>query len=200
MILAAVLSARSTPVMTYVHNILVVANLTTASNELTATLAARTARERVAFHVIVPATPCGGGRATANERLTRLIDRLRAAGIQVDGEVANGDPMVAVTEAWDPRRYNEIIVCTLPMRMSKWLHRGLPERIGEVTGAPVTHVVCRPPRQIHTSPAPPREKSPMGPLSVLGWGGRRTELNRTPEATVGETRAAAGAERRKGRV
>ena len=54
--------------------------------------------------------------------------------------------MVAVTDAWDPKRHDEIIVSTLPMRFSKWMHAGLPERISRLTGAPVTHVVAEPPK------------------------------------------------------
>ena len=44
-------------------------------------------------------------------------------------------------DEWDPRRYDEIVVSTLPQMVSKWLHAGLPERIERITGARVTHVV-----------------------------------------------------------
>jgi hypothetical protein len=151
-------------------HVLVVANVTAASDELLAPLEARAAEEPVAFTLIVPATSSGGGRAGAAERLSEAVEHLRAAGLQVDGEVADGDPIVAVSETWDPRRYDEIVVSTLPMRVSKWLHAGLPQRIGELTGAPVTHVVSQPRPPVEIVLAPPREKSVMGPLSVLGWG------------------------------
>jgi hypothetical protein len=84
--------------------------------------------------------------------------------------------MVAVTDAWDPMRYDEIIVSTLPMRFSKWMHAGLPERIARVTGAPVTHVVSEPPKPpAQTTARPQREDAEalMGPLSVLAWGGQK---------------------------
>jgi hypothetical protein len=74
-------------------------------------------------------------------------------------------------ETWDPKRYDAIIVSTLPMRVSKWLRHGLQQRIAELTAAPVTHVVCEPPPPpTVTEPAPPHHKNPIGPLSVLGWG------------------------------
>jgi hypothetical protein len=82
-----------------------------------------------------------------------------------------------VTDAWDPKRYDEIIVSTLPMRFSKWLHAGLPERIGKLTDAPVTHVVSQPPKPAPEVAPPPaaRTESAMGPLSVLAWGGHKDQ-------------------------
>jgi hypothetical protein len=80
-----------------------------------------------------------------------------------------------VTETWDPKLYDEIILVTLPMRLSKWLHAGLPERIARLTGAPVTHVISQPHPEPEVVPAPPHERAAMGPLSVLGWGARHTE-------------------------
>ena len=77
--------------------------------------------------------------------LDEALDQMAAAGLEAEGTVGDPDPIVAVTEAWDPKRYDEIIVSTLPMRLSKWLHAGLPERIERITGAPVTHVVSQPP-------------------------------------------------------
>ena len=86
------------------------------------------------------------------------IEYLRAAGLEVDGTVGDADPVVAVTEAWDPKRYDEIVVSTLPMRFSKWLHAGLPERVAKLTGAPVTHVVSQPPKpEVADRPPPAHE-------------------------------------------
>jgi hypothetical protein len=84
--------------------------------------------------------------------------------------------LVAVTDAWDPKTHDEIIVSTLPMRFSKWMSAGLPQRISRVTGAPVTHVVAQPPKPPVPTTAPPaRDESStaMGPLAVLAWGGQK---------------------------
>ncbi len=165
-------------IMTWKTNVLVVANVTATSHELLDVLEARAERAPSTFTLIVPATPFGGGRAAALENLAQAIEHLRRAGLEVDGGVGDGDPIVAVTEAWDPKRYDEIIVSTLPMRFSKWLHAGLPERIAKMTGAPVTHLVSQPPKAaIETVPPPARENRGvvMGPLSVLGWGGQKPQ-------------------------
>jgi hypothetical protein len=160
--------------MTWRRNVLVVANVTATSDELVSALKERAGSEPTAFTFIVPATPFGGGRAAANEKLQAALEQLRAAGLEADGSVGSPDPCVAVTDLWDPRRYDEIIVSTLPIRLSTWLHAGLPERIAKLTGAPVTHLISRPPAPaVETVPAPPHEKRPMGALSVLAWGGHR---------------------------
>jgi GABA permease len=162
--------------VTWKRNLLVVANVTAASDELIATLKDRSAQGACSFRLIVPATPLRGGREAAQTKLREALSQLHEAGLEGDGAVGDSDPLVAVTEAWDPKRYDEIIVCTLPMRLSKWLHAGLPERIAKLTDAPVTHVVAQPPRPPVES-APPRSRegaaSVMGPLQVLGWGGHK---------------------------
>jgi hypothetical protein len=110
--------------------------------------------------------------------LDAAISKLSGAGLEISGEIGDVDPIVAVTETWDPRRFDEIVVSTLPMRVSKWLHAGLPERIGKLTGAPVTHVVSSPPKpQPVKAPAPAHEDRGvvMGPLSVLAWGAQKPQ-------------------------
>jgi hypothetical protein len=162
--------------MAWKRNVLVVANVTAASEELLAALKARAERESISFTLVVPATPFGGGRAAAEQKLNESLEQLRALGLETDGNVGNADPIIAVTDAWDPKRYDEIVVSTLPMRVSKWLHAGLPERIEKITGAPVTHVVSQPPKPpVATAPAPEHEKRPLGPLTVLGWGGHKDD-------------------------
>lgn len=162
--------------MAWKRSVLVVANVTATSSELMKELQTRGAREPTSFTLIVPATPFAGGGQAAVEMLSAALAQLREAGLEADGAVGAPDPIVAVTDAWDPKRYDEIVVSTLPMRLSKWLHAGLPERIGKITGAPVTHVVSEPPKPaIESTPAPaPEDRSAsMGPLKVLGWGAQR---------------------------
>ncbi|MBV9311638.1 MAG: hypothetical protein JOZ73_12450 [Solirubrobacterales bacterium] len=156
--------------MAWKHNVLVVANITSTSPELIDQLKARAEREQSSFTLIVPAGG-PGGREAAKQKLREALDVLREAGLEADGSVGPPDSLVAVTEAWDPRRYDEIIVSTLPMKFSKWLHAGLPERVEKATGAVVTHVIAQPPHpEIEPVQLPPHEKDALGPLSVLGWG------------------------------
>jgi hypothetical protein len=148
--------------------VLVVANVTAASPELEAALVAVAGGRPTSFTLLVPATRDGGDEA----RLDEALGRLRAAGLEIDGRVADSDPIIAISEAWDPRRHDEIIVSTLPTHVSKWLNAGLPKRVADLTGALVTHVVAAPrPAAVPAPAPPPREKHPLGPLSVLGWGG-----------------------------
>ena len=150
-----------------------VANVTATSDEL---IEALKARAPASFTLVIPATPSGGGREAAAAKLDDALEQLRAAGLEAEGSVGNGDPILAVTDVWDPKKYDEIIVSTLPMRFSKWLHGGLPERIGKLTDAPVTHVVSQPPRpKPEVAPPPAHPDNGMGPLSVLAWGGRKEQ-------------------------
>jgi hypothetical protein len=162
--------------MTWKRNVLVLANVTATSPELHEELKARTGREPTMFTLVVPATPFAGGREAALQQLDEATQQLREAGLEVNGAVGDGDPIVAVAEIWNPKFYDEIIVSTLPMRLSKWLHAGLPERIERITGAPVSHVVSYPPKpqpQTTTPPARDDAAAALGPLSVLGWGGQK---------------------------
>jgi hypothetical protein len=162
--------------MAWKRNILVVANVTATSHELIEALKAQARKSPASFTLILPHSPFGGGRASANAKLTEALTQLRAAGIEVEGHVGDADPLIAVTEAWDPKRYDEIIVSTLPMRVSKWLHAGLPERIAKLTGCQVTHVVSEPPKPPVEAVPPPSHDTPsqkLGPLGVLAWGGHK---------------------------
>jgi hypothetical protein len=151
--------------MAWRTNVLVVANVTASSEDLLGALR-RLAEHRAAhFTLIVPASPFGGGRTGAAATLETALQHLREAGLEADGLVGDGDPCVAVTEAYDPRRHDQIVVSTLPLGASKWLHAGLPERIARLTDAPVTHVVSRPRATPPESvPAPPHAES----LGLLG--------------------------------
>jgi len=127
--------------------VLVVANVTADSPELIRALTARTAQDPCSFTLIVPAPVAGSaGREAATARLETALANLRAAGVQADGVVGDHDVIAAVHEAWDPRRYDEIVVCTLPTGTSKWLQVDLPHRIQKLTDARVRHVVAEPPR------------------------------------------------------
>jgi hypothetical protein len=158
--------------MTWKRNILVLANVTAASDELLDALHARAGREQCAFKLIVPATHAGGGRARAEEKVQEAVSKLREAGLEADGSVCDPDPIIAITDAWDPKRFDEIVIATLPTALSKWLQTDLPHRVEKLTGAPVTHVVASPPKPpLEVVPPKPHEKANvLTPLTVLRWG------------------------------
>jgi hypothetical protein len=158
-------------------NVLVVANLTAGSKHLLDALKARADRSPIRVTLVMPARGPGlGGKEAVRERLEEALKGMRAAGLEADGAIGDADPMEAVAECFDPARHDEAIVCTLPGRSSKWLQHDFPHRVARFTGVPVTHVVADDLRPAPaTSPAPTHEREPLGPLSVLAWGGRRSE-------------------------
>jgi hypothetical protein len=158
-------------------NVLVVANLTANSQHLLDALKARAERSPIRVTLVMPAQGPGlGGREAVKARLDEALEGMRAAGLEANGAIGDADPMEAVAEYFDPARHDEAIVCTLPGRSSKWLQHDFPHRVARFTGVPVTHVVADDLRPAPaTSPAPTHEREPLGPLSVLSWGGRRSE-------------------------
>jgi hypothetical protein len=158
-------------------NVLVVANLTANSQHLLDALKARAERSPIRVTLVMPAQGPGlGGREAVKARLDEALEGMRAAGLEANGAIGDADPMEAVAECFDPARHDEAIVCTLPGRSSKWLQHDFPHRVARFTGVPVTHVVADDLRPAPaTSPAPTHERQPLGPLSVLSWGGRRSE-------------------------
>jgi len=158
-------------------NVLVVANLTANSTHLLDWLKHRAERGPIRITLVMPASGPGlGGREAVRERLDEALEGMRSAGLEADGAIGDADPMEAVAECFDPARHDEAIVCTLPGRSSKWLQYDFPHRVARFTGVPVTHVVADDLRPAPaTSPAPTHERQPLGPLSVLAWGGRRSE-------------------------
>jgi len=157
-------------------NVLVVANLTASSHDLLEALKHRAERSPIRITLVMPAHGPGlGGREAVRERLDEALAGMRAAGLEAQGAIGDADPMEAVAECFDPARHDEAIVCTLPGRSSKWIQHDFPHRVARFTGIPVTHVVAddlRPAPQV--SPAPTHEREPLGPLSVLAWGGRKS--------------------------
>lgn len=161
--------------MTWKLSLLVVANRTADSDELLGELSRRAARGPVSVTLVVPPEGVGAEhREAAALKLAAALERMRAAGLQAEGRLGDVDPVAAVHEAWDPARYDEVVVSTLPTNASKWLMVDLPRRIERVTGVPVTHIVSTEKRRIEGSPA--REHSKHGvlsPLTVLTWGSSR---------------------------
>ena len=131
---------------------LVVANRTLGGSQLLETLTELTTHDRCVFHVVVPAEhprdhawSDGQAHAAAAERLERAMSRFTVLDADVDGEVGDADPAMAVEdvlvrgEGWDG-----IVVSTLPHGPSRWLKLDLPNRLAGRTGLPVIHVIGQP--------------------------------------------------------
>ena len=88
--------------MTWKRNVLVVANVTATSRELLDALARTAAREPCSFTLLVPATAAGGGFEAASQQLSDALAQMRDMGLVAQGAVGNADPIVAVSEIWEP--------------------------------------------------------------------------------------------------
>jgi hypothetical protein len=157
-------------------NVLVVASQTAGSHQLLDALTHRAERSPIRVTLVMPAQGPGlTGREAMRGQLDEALETLRGAGLEVEGFIGDQNPMDAVAEYFDAGRHDEVIVCTLPGRSSKWLEHDFPHRVARFTGLSVTHVVAGDLRPAPpTSPAPAHAREPLGPLSVLAWGGRQS--------------------------
>ena len=129
--------------------VLLVANRTAGDTPLVDAVRRRARRGPVEFHLVVPATPRGlhrvvdpevAGREEARARLAAALPLLsQVAGRPVTGHVGDADPLAAVQDALNLLGFDEIILSTLPLRLSRWLHVDLPRKV-RALGLPITHV------------------------------------------------------------
>jgi hypothetical protein len=129
---------------------LVVANQTLGGDALL-----RRVREAVSwgpssFHLLVPATPVrhqltwteGEAQAVARQRLDEGLARFETEGFNVSGEVGDANPMLAIADALRDGNFDEVILSTLPVGVSRWVRMDLPSRVHRRFGLPVTHVIA----------------------------------------------------------
>jgi len=123
--------------------VLVVAHRTAATPLLLNAVRARAARSPCTFTLLVPRPYWDPDTEEAEMTLELAIPLLEhAAGGDVGGIIGDSDPFVAVREAVTTAGVDEIIISTLPARVSRWLRRDLPRRVEEF-GLPVTVVTAQ---------------------------------------------------------
>jgi hypothetical protein len=84
-------------------------------------------------------------RRRAQQRLDRMIERIAHLGGEAEGETGTDDPLEAVRSVLKRESaFEEIIVSTLPARLSRWLKMDLPNRIARLTHVPVTTIEAEP--------------------------------------------------------
>lgn len=90
------------------------------------------------FALLIPNEPRKGAADWTLETAIPLLSR--AAGGPVEGIVGEADPFEAVKSALRQQPgFDEVIISTLPKRVSEWIRRDLPHRVVTL-GVPVTTI------------------------------------------------------------
>ena len=129
--------------------VLVVAHRTAATQPLLDAVRDRAARGSCTFTLLVPNTSHGLHKIidpedqAASEAQTVIDDALprlsEAAGADVKGIVGDPDPGAAIQDAINLHGFDEVIISTLPARLSRWLKLDLASKVSGM-GLPVTTV------------------------------------------------------------
>jgi hypothetical protein len=130
-------------------HVLVVAHQTAATPGLLDAVRERAARGPAKFHLVVPqqahgmhkvVDPQDAGVDEAQRVLDHALPKLsEAAGQEVTGSIGDPEPLMAIQDAVNLGNYDEIIVSTLPLGISRWLKLDLISKTRGL-GLPVTHV------------------------------------------------------------
>jgi hypothetical protein len=130
-------------------SVLVVAHQTAATSGLLDAVRERAGRGPARFHLVVPRMPHGmhkvvdpeeTGKDDAQHVLDDALPRLsEAAGAEVTGTLGDAEPLCAIQDAVNLGHYDEIIISTLPKRVSRWLKLDLVSKTKGL-GLPVTHI------------------------------------------------------------
>jgi GABA permease len=132
------------------RRVLVVANETVGGEELLSAISTLALSQQTQFLVVCPALNSrlktftsdeDPAREAAQLRLDETLARLSSVGIRAQGQVGDGDPLVAVDDAVRTFGPAEIVISTHPPGKSNWLERGVVESVRTHYDVPVTHVV-----------------------------------------------------------
>jgi hypothetical protein len=132
--------------------ILVVAHRTAATPALLDAVRERARKGPASFTLLVPNTAHGLHRVVdpedqeAGEAQTVLDLALPlledAAGAHVEGLIGDPEPLNAIQDAVNLHGFDEIIISTLPKRVSRWLHLDLPSKANGL-GLPITTITAK---------------------------------------------------------
>ncbi|HEY4828563.1 MAG TPA: hypothetical protein VIH85_17440 [Solirubrobacteraceae bacterium] len=132
-------------------NVLVVAHQTAATPGLLDAVRERSQRGPVRFHLVVPRQPHGihklvDPQDASEEEAQRVLEVAlpklsEAASADVTGSIGDPEPLMAIHDAVNLGGYDEIIISTLPLGISRWLKLDLVSKARGL-GLPVTHVAA----------------------------------------------------------
>jgi hypothetical protein len=135
--------------------VLIVAHRTAATPQLLTAVAERVARGPARFTLLVPRAAPGLRVTDAEDVGEELVLALAlplledVVGAEVEGITGDADPVVAIQAALRERVFEEIIISTLPSRVSRWLRLDLPTKVAAL-GLPVTTVTAPERRHVPT--------------------------------------------------
>jgi hypothetical protein len=87
--------------------------------------------------------PHEAGEAEAQAVLADALPKLSdAGGSEVTGSIGDAEPLMAIHDAVNMNSFDEIIISTLPLGMSRWLKLDLISK-ARALGLPVTHVEAK---------------------------------------------------------
>ena len=130
-------------------HVLVVAHQTAATPALLDAVRERARSGPATFHLVVPRhahdmhtviDPQDAGSEETRQVLDAALPKLsEAAGDKVTGSFGDPEPLCAIQDAVNLGHFDEIIISTLPPRVSRWLKLDLVSKTRGL-GLPVTHV------------------------------------------------------------
>jgi hypothetical protein len=139
--------------------VLVVAHKTAATPALQDAVRERAARGPAEFTLLVPNAAHGLHKVVdpedhesneADQVLELALPLLsEAAGSQVEGMIGDPTPMNAIQDAINVHGFDEVIISTLPTKVSRWLRLDLPSKVAGL-GLPVTTVTAQGPVEAPT--------------------------------------------------
>jgi hypothetical protein len=136
------------------RRILVVANRTASTPLLLDAVRTRAQEGPCTFALLIPNEPRKGGADWTLDTAKPLLEH--ETGGPVEGIVGEADPYEAVKSALQDPGFDEVIISTLPKRVSEWLRRDLPHRV-EKLGVPVTTITQAEEREtLPVTPPPSR--------------------------------------------
>lgn len=124
-------------------HVLVIAHRTAATPRLLAEVRRRTQAGPCRVTLLVP-RPYWDPDTEEAELIVELAVPLleEAAGTHVNAVIGDSDPLEAVRQLLATADIDEVILSTLPQRVSRWLHRDVPARL-RALGLPVTVVTAK---------------------------------------------------------
>lgn len=79
--------------------------------------------------------------ADAGQRLDESLEEVRGAGVDASGSVGDSDPLLAIEDALEQFRADEILILTHEEGHGRWLEDDIFDRARRKFAPPVTHVV-----------------------------------------------------------